>query len=117
LGEGFVVWSGASRGIDSKQTFETSMPNPSVKSGIIPSAHFACYIYNPDMTENNLTIVSTGEVGVIKWSNVITAPNEPVSFRYDPTLDQMTIFYFPEDQLPTDGSIAYVVIDRSGTVR
>jgi hypothetical protein len=116
-GEGFIVWSGPERRIDAQKSFVTSMPNPNVKSGIIPSASFACYIFNPDLTENNLTIVSTGDVGVIKWSNVITAPNEPVSFRYDATLDQMTIFYFPEDQLPTDGRIGYVVIDRTGAVR
>lgn len=116
-GEGFVVWSGPARGIDANQSFKTAMPNPSASSGVIPSASFAFYIFNPDVTKDNLTIVSTGDVGVIKWQNVVTAPNAPVSFRYDETLDQMTIFYYPEDQLPTDGSLAYVVIDRNGKVR
>ena len=116
-GEGFVAWSGPARDIDALQSFNTAMPNPEAKSGIIPSATFAFYIFNPDLAENNLTIVSTGDVGVIKWQNIVTAPNEPVSFRYDQTLDQMTIFYYPEDELPLDGSLAYVVIDRNGKVR
>ena len=65
-----------------------------------------------------MVIVVTDALGDIKWSNLVTAPREPVSFRYDESLDQLTVFYFPEDQLPDgDGIISYIVIDRNGVVR
>lgn len=115
--EGYVVWSGATRDIAAKKSFKIGSLNTEAKSGIVPSAQFAFYIFNPADDKDNLSIVSTDGVGALKWSNVITAPNEPVDFRYDETLDQVTVFYVPQDQLPTDASIAYVVIDRLGKVR
>ncbi len=70
------------------------------------------------MINQGVFIVATNELGDVKWSNLVTAPHEPVSFRYDESLDQLTIFYFPEDQLPDgEGIVAYIVIDRNGTVR
>ncbi len=115
--EGFVVWSGASREIAAKKSFKIGVLNPEAKSGIVPSAQFAFYIFNPAAEKNNLVIVCTSGVGALKWTNLITAPNEPIDFRYDEALDQVTVFFVPQDQLPTDGSVAYVVIDRLGKVR
>jgi hypothetical protein len=115
--EGFVVWSGAEREITAKKSFKIGAISPEAKSGIITSAQFSFYIFNPAAEVDNLVLISTSGVGALKWSNLITAPNEPVDFRYDEALDQVTVFFVPQDQLPSDGSVAYVVIDRLGKVR
>jgi len=79
---------------------------------------FGCYFYDPSSEVNNFFILSTTSMGDIKWSNLITGPHEPVSFRYDKSLDQLTVFYFPVDNLPDgEGVVAYGVIDRNGAVR
>ena len=118
-GEGFLVWSGPTRDIYDKKTFTMGkMDATSTVARELPTTHFGCYFYDPSIEVNNLFIVATRATGEIKWSNLITAPHEPVSFRYDESLDQLTVFYFPEDQLPDgEGITAYVVIDRNGAVR
>ena len=118
-GEGFIVRSGPSRGILDKKVF--TMGKMDVMSTVakeLPTPNFGCYFYDASIEVNNLFLVATNTLGEIKWSNLVTAPHEPVSFRYDESLDQLTVFYFPEDQLPDgEGIIAYVVIDRNGVVR
>jgi len=118
-GEGFLVWSGPTRGILKKSTFTMGkMDATSTVARELPTPHFGCYFYDPSSEVNNFFILSTTTMGDIKWSNLITAPHEPVSFRYDESLDQLTVFYFPEDNLPDgEGIVAYVVIDRNGAVR
>ncbi len=118
-GEGFLVWSGPTRDIADKKTFTMGkMDVTSTVANEIPTPHFGCYFYDASIEVNNLFIVATNSLGEVKWSNLITAPHEPVSFRYDESLDQLTVFYFPEDQLPDgEGIVAYIVIDRNGTVR
>jgi len=118
-GEGFLVWSGPTRGILKKSTFTMGkMDATSTVARELPTPHFGCYFYDPSSEVNNFFILSTTTMGDTKWSNLITAPHEPVSFRYDESLDQLTVFYFPEDNLPDgEGIVAYVVIDRNGAVR
>ncbi|MCP4460626.1 MAG: hypothetical protein GY816_21785 [Cytophagales bacterium] len=118
-GEGFLVWSGPARGILKKSTMVIGeMDAESTVAKALPTPHFGCYFYDPSSEVNNFFILSTTTMGDLKWSNLITAPHEPVSFRYDESLDQLTVFYFPEDQLPDgEGIAAYVVIDRNGMVR
>jgi len=116
--EGFVVWSGPKRDITALKPFKApGMKFAEVKAGILPTTKFAFYLFSTALPKNNLIVVHTSEAGQLKWVSTTTAPNEPVSFRYDETLDQVTVFYFPQDQLPPDGVTAYVVIDRAGTVR
>lgn len=116
--KGFVVWSGAARTIDAKLELDLgTMTLDSLVADAIPTTLFSGYFFDPKLTENNLFIFATKGPGQIKWTNLITAPNAPVSFRYDEMLDQLTVFYYPQDQLPGDGVTAYIVIDRTGTVR
>ncbi len=116
--ESFVVWSGPSRGILDKKTFKVGeMTSENTSAQILPTPYFGFYLFDATLTENNLLLVATNGVGTIKWSNLVTAIQEPVSFRYDDMLDQLTVFYFPQDQLPEGDVIAYIAIDRNGVVR
>ena len=115
---GYLIWSGPQRGISSKTKLEIGEMSPTTTVGKeLPLTSFGFYFYDSSLTENNLFLAVTSNMGEMKWSNLITSPNEPVSFLYDEILDQLTVFYFPEDQLPGEGVRAYIVIDRSGTVR
>lgn len=115
--EAYVVSSGPTRDIQSKKMFKVSGMTPSnTVAKELPLPDFGCYLFNSSATDNNLLLVATTPAGEVKWSNLVSAPAEPVSFRYDETLDQLTVFYYPEDQLPGEG-VTYIVIDRSGTVR
>lgn len=116
--ESYIVWSGPSRGILEKKTFRVGgMSTETVKSQILPTPYFGYYVFDSSLTEKNLLLVATNGVGEVKWSNLVTATREPVSFRYDDMLDQLTVFYFPQDQLPEGDVTAYIAIDRNGVVR
>lgn len=116
--KGYIVWSGPNRLIDGKTDVEIGeMTVTNVLAKEVPGSAFSFYYFDQSLPENNLLLVATSTIGEVKWTNLVTAPGEPVSFRYDETLDQLTVFYYPEDQLPGDGVTAYLVIDRTGTVR
>lgn len=116
--ESYVVWSGPSRGILDKKTFKVGdMTNETAKAKTLPTPYFGYYLFDASLSEKNLLLVATNGVGEIKWSNLVTATQEPVSFRYDDMLDQLTVFYFPQDQLPEGDVTAYIAIDRNGVVR
>ncbi len=115
---GFLVWSGPSRDVRKMVELKTgNITSDSLAVKQLPIPTFGFYFFDSSMPENNLFIAATDGAGQLKWSNLVTAPNEPLSFRYDEVLDQLTVFYFPQDQLPGDGVTAYIVIDRNGNVR
>ena len=114
-----MVWSGPTREVMKKEVYTIGeMDFKTTKGEALPTPTFGFYFYDSSKELNNLFILATNALGETKWSNLITAPKQPDSFRYDETLDQLTVFYFPQDQLPEgEGITSYVVIDRSGTVR
>ena len=115
---GYVVWSGPERSIGGKIYLKSGdIDVKSTSAASIPMPNFAFYFYDELLTKNNLLITATGDVGQIKWSKLITAPRIPASFRYDETLDQLVVFYFPEDQLPDGDIVSHIVIDKMGTIR
>jgi len=117
--EGFLVWSGPQRDIKDKKNFVIGGLNPDeTTTGEMPMPQSAFYFFDPSKDVNNLFLVSTSGVGEVKWTNLVTATQEPVEFEYDETLDQLTVFLFPKDDMPADpNTVSYLVIDRAGKVR
>jgi hypothetical protein len=118
--KGYVAWTGAERTIEHIKNFEIGKMNHTnvqVMEFEVPHLIF-CAFDESLTTDKNLAIVSAVDGGALKWANLIKATRMPVTSRYDATLDQITIFFFPPDQLPeSSDELTYVVIDRHGTVR
>lgn len=81
------------------------------------SANF--YILNEDVAENNLSVVSYTNEGVLNWNALLTITKDPIDFKFDDITQELTILFYPEEELPLDdeNELGYLVIDRTGNVR
>jgi hypothetical protein len=120
LKKGYVAWTGAERTIEHIKNFDIGKINVGqVKVMQFEAPHLIFCAWDESLTnDKNLVIVSAVDGGALKWSNLIKASRMPVTSRYDATLDQITVFFFPPEELPeSSDELTYVVIDRHGTVR
>ena len=86
----------------------------------IPSATgtVSVYVFNKNAMENNLSAVSFSLGGQLKWAVNVTAPRQPVDFKFDDLTQELTILFYPEEDLPLDSDeLGYIVIDRTGNAR
>lgn len=86
----------------------------------IPSATgtVSFYIFNKNAMENNLSAVSFSLGGQLNWAVNVTAPRQPVNFKFDDLTQELTILFYPEEDLPLDSDeLGYIVIDRTGNAR
>lgn len=120
---GFVSSFGVDRTLQWTHDFELpGMEYATFQQDTLPTVvgNNSFYIFAPSKEEENLAVVSVAKDGVLKWKNLITVSKKPLSFQFDDLTQELTIFMYPEDQLPLDDSVAdlgYVVIDRTGNAR
>ncbi|MEO9873018.1 hypothetical protein [Ekhidna sp.] len=119
--KGYVASFGPDRITKWKQEFELpGAEKIQYESDSIPtvSGSESFYIYNSAAVENNLVVVSYNSVGQLNWGTVVTVDKKPVDFKFDDLTQELTIFLYPEEQLPLDSDeLGYVVIDRTGNAR
>lgn len=107
----------------SKWGLEYTLPgeaNFQLSADTIPAARASIgfYVLNAAVEEDNLALVSFNQAGALNWSTVVTAPKDPVGFKFDAITQELTILLYPEEDLPLDnGELGYIVIDRTGNAR
>lgn len=118
---GYLIGFGPDR--FEKWNIEYELPKSDVVqfvSDTIPTANGSAgfYIFNEASEENNLAIVNYMVSGELNWKTVFTASKKPVAYKFNSTTQELTIFLYPEEELPLDSDeLGYVVIDRTGAVR
>lgn len=118
---GYIASFGPDRFLKWKLDFDLpSTKEIQYESDTLPAMSEASsfYIFNAAATKNNLALVSYTMDGVLNWSAVATVSKKPVEFKFDELTQELTVFLYPEEQLPLDSDeLGYLVIDRSGKVR
>ncbi len=68
--------------------------------------------------EKDLAVVNFSDQGEIIWSVTATAHKKPEYTVYAPTVQEVTIFLYPQEAYPLpSGELGYLVINRKGEVR
>lgn len=119
--KGYIIGFGPDR--YEKWNIEFELPNSDVvqfTSDTIPTGNGSAgfYVFNEAADKNNLAVVSYSVAGEENWQAVTTAIKKPVAYKFNETTQELTIFLYPEEELPLDSDeLGYLVIDRTGSVR
>lgn len=119
--KGYLIGFGPDR--FEKWNLEFELPNSEViqfVSDTVPSAEGSTsfHVFNEAVQENNLVVVSFTAAGELNWKSITTVPKKPVAYKFDNITQELTIFLYPEEELPLDSDeLGYKVIDRTGEVR
>lgn len=101
--------------------FDTpGITSPSLKYDTMasPKGSLSIFVFNEEVDENNLSMLSFTKSGAKNWKAVTTVDRAPVSFKFDDLTQELTVLFYPEGELPLDpDNPGYLVVDYAGNIR